>query len=223
MRSYRRSIAKPTGSTRRRSLSLPSHRFAMRIDLMGVRPPIWHRIETNSDLTLDTFHMVIQVSFEWTDSHLHEFRQVEPGGRPTGDPILMPYMIEEGDEGIPEATVRLGDVLSKPKDKLNYMYDFGDSWEHRILLEDVKEPECGLTLVTCTGGKRAAPPDDCGGVWGYQTMLDAGRDPKHPDHEEASERIAWAFGEGADFAPESFDLDRTNKTLAKMAMSGFKW
>jgi len=72
MRSYRRSIAKPTGSTRRRSLSLPSYRFAMRIDLMGVRPPIWRRIETNPDLTLDTFHMVIQVAFEWTDSHLHE-------------------------------------------------------------------------------------------------------------------------------------------------------
>lgn len=222
MRSYRRSIAKQ-GSSTRRKLPVAKHRLIMRIDLMGIRPPIWRRIETNSDLTLDKFHMAIQVAFEWTDSHLHEFGQVGPGGRPIGDPILMPYMIGEGEEGIAEATVRLGDMLSKPKDTLMYTYDFGDSWEHRILLEEVKEPDPGLPMVTCTGGKRAAPPDNCGGVWGYQTMLEAGRDPTHPDHEEAAEAIAWAFGEGTDFDPESFDLEGINKTLARMAKSGFKW
>lgn len=222
MRSFRRSIVKQGSAKRQRSHPLKRHRFAMRIDLMDIQPPIWRRIETNSDLPLDMFHQVIQVVFDWKDSHLHEFTPIGPGRRPIGEPILMPYMIGEGEDGIAEETVRVGDVLSKPQDTLMYTYDFGDSWEHRIRLEEVGDVDPGLPIVTCTGGKRAAPPEDCGGVWGYQFMIDAGPDPKHPDHEEAAERISWIFGEDETFDPELFDRDRVNRSLAELDTIGFQ-
>ncbi len=208
MRRYRRSIANQGTAKHRRRLPLRLQRFVLRIDLADTHPPIWRRIESNSDLTLDKFHRVIQTAFEWDDRHLHEFARVGPGRQPKVERFLMPYMIEEGDVGIAEATVRLGDVLTRPNDMLMYMYDFGDSWEHRICLKTVEGASPEFPRVACTAGERAAPPEDCGGVWGHQFMVEAGLDPKHPDHQEAAERIEWMFGDNATFDPEQFDLDR---------------
>jgi len=88
-----------------------------------------------------------------------------------------------------------------------YTYDFGDNWEHRVLVEKILPAEPGKTCPLCLAGKRACPPEDCGGVWGYQELLVALADPQHPDHDQYREWVP------EDFDPESFD-----PTVATMLM-----
>ena len=100
-------------------------------------------------------------------------------------------------------------MLKKEKDTLIYEYDFGDSWEHKILLEKILTDDGKTVLPVCIKGKRASPPEDCGGIWGYEELLETISNPKHPDHEEMLE---WLGGE---FDPEAFDLEQINKDLAR--------
>ena len=222
MRQHQWNIASQD-NIKRRPQPMSPRRFVMRIDLMGIRPPIWRRIEASSDLTLDTFHVVIQKAFAWHDCHLHEFSRVDTNRKHTIERFLMPYMLADGEEGIPEENGRLGDVLKNPKDMLMYQYDFGDDWEHRICLEEIRDGNLDLPKAICTAGKRAAPPEDCGGSWGYRMMVGAGSDPTHPDHEETAERICWLLGEDAKLNPERFDLDGVNRMLVDLTPSEHYW
>jgi hypothetical protein len=90
---------------------------------------------------------------------------------------------------------------------LRYEYDFGDSWEHELLVEKILPPEPGVRYPLCLKGKGACPPEDVGGVWGYDSFLEAIADPKHPEHDDMLE---WVGGE---FDPEAFDLDEVNEAL----------
>lgn len=191
--------ADPAPPAARRSRKGPSV-YQLKVTLRGIRPPIWRRLEIRSDLTLERLHNVLQVAMGWTDSHLHAFMAdgVEYG---VPDP-------EWGTTVKNEARVRLDQVLRAPKERLEYDYDFGDDWHHLVVLEKVlpfdpvrhRDP-----LVT--RGRRACPPEDCGGVYGYYQMLGVVADPEHPDHEDMLE---WV-GEG--FDPEAFDLEVTNLFL----------
>jgi hypothetical protein len=98
-------------------------------------------------------------------------------------------------------------VLSE-KAKFTYNYDFGDSWEHQLVVEKVLKPEKALTHPVCLDGERACPPEDCGGVWGFANYVKAISDRKHPDHEELLE---W----GGEFDPEKFDLEGINSTFKR--------
>ena len=109
-----------------------------------------------------------------------------------------------------EQQVSLQQVVSRAKDKLIYEYDFGDSWDHELLIEKVFPYEAGKRYPVCLTGKRACPPEDCGGIWGYASFLDAIQDPQHPEHEEMLE---WVGGE---FDPEAFDLDEVNRELQRL-------
>jgi hypothetical protein len=104
----------------------------------------------------------------------------------------------------------LKSVLSGPKSYIRYEYDFGDSWDHQILLEKVVELDDPI-LALCLSGKRACPPEDCGGPWGYENLQAILKDPTHPEYEEMSEWI------GSEFDPEAFDLEAINKQLARLA------
>ena len=104
----------------------------------------------------------------------------------------------------------LQQVVSRVKDKLIYEYDFGDSWEHELLVEKILPLEEGKRYPVCLTGKRACPPEDCGGIWGYASLLEAIRDPEHPEHEEM---VDWVGGE---FDPEAFDLDEVNRELQNL-------
>jgi hypothetical protein len=115
--------------------------FRIRADLDGAEPPIWRRLDLSSGLRLDVVHQVLQVAFDWTDSHLHRFSL---GGHPFDQAtqlFLCPYDAEEGeldDEGgVPAAGVRLNETLQESGDVLNYLYDYGDSWELSLRLEEV--------------------------------------------------------------------------------------
>lgn len=137
--------------------------YRVRVDLDGARPPIWRRLDLRSDLTLDVVHRVLQAAFGWLDYHLHRFSL---GGGPFdhhSEIFLCPFDVEEGeDDGVPASEVRLDETLQDPGDVLSYLYDYGDSWELTIRLEEVRPAEASTPAAVCVDGRRAAPPEDCG-------------------------------------------------------------
>ncbi len=113
----------------------------------------------------------------------------------------------------PETDFTLGQLLVNPGDKLYYQYDFGDSWDHSLKLEKIVDVVPGEPLARCTAGRRASPPEDCGGIWTYEWMLIASRDPSDPNHPEAVERMEWAYGT-ADIDPDAlFDLEEVDRRV----------
>ena len=110
-------------------------------------------------------------------------------------------------EGEDEEAVTLGEVCPKVKSKLIYEYDFGDGWEHTIEVQKIIDPEPGVEYPVCLGGKKACPPEDCGGIWGYYHLLETITDPDADDHEDM---VEWL---GVDFDPDAFDLEEANTIL----------
>jgi hypothetical protein len=175
----------------------PSEVYQLKVTLKGIRPPIWRRVQVG-DCTLGVLHQVIQAALGWTDSHLHSF---EVGGEQYGEP--------DPESGVTsERRLELSAIASAGVKKFTYTYDFGDNWEHTIEIEKTLPAEAGVRYPRCLTGKRACPPEDCGGPWGYADFLAAIQDPAHEGHEEMLE---WAGGE---FDPEEFDLDAVNAALA---------
>ncbi|WP_245613977.1 plasmid pRiA4b ORF-3 family protein [Knoellia sinensis] len=143
--------------------------FTLTLELRGSTPRIWRRLDLPGDLTLDVVHTLFQAVMGWTDSHLHRF---QPGD---GQSYNQPYFVtefdeDEGDEGTREDGVRLDQVLRTPGDRLTYLYDFGDGWEHRVTLDSVVPLTPGNREPVCLGGARACPPEDVGGIHGYQEI-----------------------------------------------------
>lgn len=122
---------------------------------------------------LDELHTVIQNSFGWTDSHLHVFAKGSSVYDREADRYLCPFDIEEGEPGVPEEEVRLDEVLVEVGDTLLYEYDYADGWGHRLQLEAVTERTGDEARALCVDGRRAGPPEDCGGIRGYEAMLDS--------------------------------------------------
>jgi hypothetical protein len=157
--------------------------YRVRVDLDDAQPPIWRRLDLRSDLTLDVLHQVIQVAFDWTDSHLHRF---SIGGRPFRDDcqqFLCPYDAEEGeeaDDGWPRASdVRLDEVVQDAGDILYYVYDYGDNWELTLRLEDVLPADAESPTAAVVDGERAAPPEDCGHVTDAAGLAEILDDPTY--------------------------------------------
>jgi hypothetical protein len=176
--------------------------YQLKVTLRDSKPPIWRRIQVTSDIRLSTLHQVLQVVMGWEDAHLHQFMA---HGFYYGTPHP-----DFGFEVKNEQHVSLQQVVSRAKDKLIYEYDFGDSWEHELLVEKILPLEAGQPYPVCLTGKRACPPEDCGGIWGYASLLEAIRDPEHPEHEEM---VDWVGGE---LDPEAFDLDEVNRELQNL-------
>ena len=179
--------------------------FQIKVTLRESKPPICRRIQVWEDTRLDKLHLILQEVMGWANSHLHQFII---GGSYYGEPH--PDYDEWGAEMRDEKRVRLRQIVTGEKFKFIYEYDFGDSWEHELLVEKILPPESGVYYPRCIKGKRAGPPEDVGGVWGYQSFLAAIRDPKHPQHEELLEWI------GGKFDPEAFDLEAINQALYRL-------
>jgi len=180
--------------------------YQFKITLLGVKPPIWRRILV-TDCTLDNLHEHIQTSMGWTNSHLHRFKI---GNELYGDPMLMEETMEEM-EYKDSTTTKLSDILpqeSKPF-RFVYEYDFGDSWEHEVLFEECPKPEPDRQYPQCLEGERTCPPEDCGGVWGYASLLEAIGNKKHKQHKEMLEWLGGSFG------PEEFDAAMATKSMKK--------
>jgi hypothetical protein len=185
-----------------RKKSLPATVYQLKITLKGIRPPIWRRILVPGDVFLGDLHAVIQIAMGWYNSHLHEFTI---NGQSYGEP-----MPEYGTDVRSERRVRLDQLIPREKGRLTYLYDFGDGWEHEVLVEKIMAPDASAHYPCCIGGKRVCPPKDVGGVWGYAEFLEAIGDPQHPDHESM---VEWIDEE---FDSESFDIESVNKQLAAL-------
>lgn len=195
---------RPVGKGKaRRAAGTMVHR--VKITLRGVRPPIWRRLEVPSGITLQQLHQNIQYAFGWEDYHMWVFET------PSGD-----YGIANRELGHRSAVAKkLEAVAPRAGDRIRYTYDFGDDWEHDIVVEDVLSAEPGVAYPRCITGRRAAPPEDCGGIWGYQELLEILADPGHEEHED---RLEWLGLESADeFDPAEFDLDEVNEALSGLA------
>ena len=171
---------------------------------MRAIPPIWRRIQV-PDCTLGELHEVLQVVMGWEDCHLHQFIVRGEYYGPL-DPEDSDWDMEMEDE----EKISISQVAKTGrKVRFIYEYDFGDSWQHEILLEKILEPEPNVTYPRCIEGARACPPEDVGGIWGYAEFLGAISDPNHEDHDEM---VEWVGGK---FDPEKFSVDKVNRELRK--------
>ena len=153
----------------------------IRIELCDTDPVIWRQVEVPTSVTLKGLHDIVQAVMGWFDYHLWEFTT---GGQRYG----LPMDDDWGSEPRIEASkVRLRNVLKARKTVIDYTYDFGDGWEHRLIVTDIRAGDPGVSYPRFIGGERNAPPEDCGGIPGFYEMLDAIADPNHPDHAEAKE------------------------------------
>ena len=177
--------------------------YEIKIELREVRPAVLRRVQVPGELSLAGLHAVVQVAMGWTDSHLHEF---DVDGARYGLPDPDWDAGEVGDE----ARATLFRLLGQG-DRMDYVYDFGDGWTHRLSVEKVLAPEPGVSYPRCVSGRRACPPEDVGGPWGYDEFLAALADPAHPEHEHYRE---WL---GGPFDPAAFDLIEVNAALGELA------
>jgi len=193
--------------------------YRVRVEISGTKPPVWRRLELDSDLLLDEVHTILQAAFGWEDYHLHGFASGGSYYSREAELYLCPFEAQEGKPGVPEEQVRLDEVLAEKGDRLSYLYDFGDDWEHLLTLQAVLPRPEGAPRATCTAGKRAAPPEDCGGAPGYE-LVSAATDPEHPHHTEALAEHQRFYGQDPDpdRAPVPFDIDEVNAAVA--AVSG---
>lgn len=179
----------------------PSRVLQLKVTMKGIKPAIWRRILVSQDTTLEQLHLILQVAMGWMNCHLHGFTiQGQRFGPPSPDDF-MPIADERKH--------RIGSLVLKGH-KLEYEYDFGDGWEHTILVEDVREATPSETVPSCLDGRRACPPEDCGGPHRYADVLDALRGAKG---KREAELLEWLGGR---HDPERFELAKVNDRLAEL-------
>ena len=179
----------------------------IKVTIAGSKPPIWRRLEVPSAISLVGLHEVLQTAFEWDGDHLWLF---EAGTDTFG----------VGDLGTPSKDARrvtLGQAAPRKGFTMSYVYDFGDDWRHKIQVEDIGAAEPGATYPRCLTGRRAAPPEDCGGVWGYAELIEILADPAHPEYEDRLDWLGLGPDSADEFDPAEFSVDEVNEMLALLA------
>jgi hypothetical protein len=180
------------------SQKAPPSIYQLKITLDEIHPPIWRRIQVQSSIKLCCLHSALQVVMGWTESHLHQF---EKGGKF--------WAVPEYEDLIDESKVQLAKLLKAEGDSMVYVYDFGDNWTHMIVLEKILPAEGASSHPVCRAGERRCPPEDVGGVSGYEQFLEIIFDPKHEEYEHF---VGWAGGHFVD----EFDLEKVNEKLSAM-------
>ncbi len=176
----------------------------LKISLSEVKPQIWRRVLVSSETTLHELHRIIQMTFEWYDYHLYEFE--------IGD---QRYQRPDSESDAEDSThARLRDLELAAGDAFTYLYDFGDSWMHRLQVERVPRRTDARRLPYVISGERRGPPEDCGGPGGFERFLEAVRNPSHPEHHEYR---AWV---GDSYEPETFDLQTVRHAVLLAAAWG---
>jgi hypothetical protein len=172
--------------------------WQLKVTLKGTRPPIWRRFMVAEHTTFGQLHQVLQIGMGWFNSHLHAFAL--PGLEPDFDD-------DTGDQQKKKERLSLRDSGLTEGSRFIYEYDFGDGWRHEVTVEKIVPATPGTQYPICVAGKRACPPEDCGGVFGYARNLEILNDPLHKNHAEIRE---WM----GDFDPEEFRLELVNARLA---------
>jgi len=185
-----------------RAIRVPpaQHELLLKITLKYIRPPIWRRVIVPDNLTLSDLHSVIQIVMGWTNSHLHAFKiGLLEFGMPDEDGTVEPSVADED-------SVLLRHAIARKGLKFAYEYDFGDGWLHEIRVEKVKPASAPHPRPACLAGQRACPPEDCGGVPGYENVL---RVLKRAATKDDRQLRDWV----GDYQPEQFDAEAVNDFL----------
>lgn len=190
--------------------------YQFKITLKNIKPSVWRRIQVPENYSFWDLHVAIQDSFGWSDYHLHEFTTVDNNynrvkriGLPDEEMMSFDVLLDWEE--------KISNWFSLDKNKaMNYIYDFGDNWEHRVELEKIIQKEDKNKYPACVKGKRACPPEDCGGVCGYEDKLKIMKDPEYSEHDEI---VEWM---GEFFDPEEFDCKEIvfDKPLKRLKNSG---
>ena len=180
----------------------------LKITLRDLKPPVWRRVQVK-DCSLSRLSDVIQTCMGWEGYHLHAF---EIGGEQYSEPDPDGMMESED-----ERKFKLGQFIRLGFKKFSYTYDFGDNWRHTIQVEKTLPAEAGVSYPRCIAGKGACPPEDCGGPWGYQELLEAVQNPKHKRH---GELLEWVGGE---FDPGAFDAEVATKRMQRGLPDWRRW
>jgi hypothetical protein len=186
----------------------------LKVSLLNSNPSIWREVQVNRDTTFFELHHIIQITMGWLNYHLYEFN-------------LEGYRISEvsedfrfagfgSNEVINSRDIKLKDVITAQGDKINYEYDFGDGWQHQIIVESFVKCDRGEYPV-CIGGEMRCPPEDCGGIFSFYEYLAILNNKKHPEH---NDMVRW-FPKKYD--PAIFDIEKANKQLQKLDKYIAKW
>lgn len=194
--------------------------YEVKVTLLESKPQIWRRIQVPGSITLIKLHRALQVLMGWQDCHLHQFTV-------NGD--LYGMRVEDWQDATPELLddrgVRLYQIAPAAGTRLVYEYDFGDGWQLEMIIEniveDIKDASFsqadsaggtghGLAHVVCLAAQRAGPPEDVGGIGGYEGFVKAIRNRRHPEHS------SWLEWVGGSFDPEKFDLEAVNRALQRI-------
>ncbi|GIW05126.1 MAG: hypothetical protein KatS3mg120_0833 [Erythrobacter sp.] len=190
--------------TSKRAIDSFTEIATLRIELNHSDPPIWRVVEVPTSITLKVLHDIVQIAMGWLDHHLWE---MVIDGQTYGLPMEEDW--GTGPRKLAEK-VRLRDVLAPGTTRIDYTYDFGDNWEHSLIVSDRRPGDPGTAYPRFVAGERDCPPEDCGGIPGFYEMLDARADPTHPDHAEITE---WLEG----YDPEELDVFPIEVALARIA------
>lgn len=174
----------------------------IKIKLLGVsKPPVWRRLQLRADTRLDHLHDIIVAAFGWQDYHMHVFTSgPEKFGMP--DPEL---------GHADERQISLGELIGGIGDRLRYTYDFGDDWEHEIVVEDLLDADPDTHYPLLAAAKGACPPEDCGGPWGYAELKDILADPSHDQHQEMLDWLGLDITSA--FDPNAIATDQIEQEL----------
>lgn len=171
---------------------------SLKVTLLGsAKPPIWRRLHVRGNFSLLHLHVAIQAAMGWEESHMHDFRigDVRYGNR------------AQTDEVEDEERIALNQLIKMGVRNFVYTYDFGDDWEHRVVLEKPPPAVAGRVYPACVAGKGRCPPEDCGGIWGYYGLLEILADPSHPEY---GDRREWFEGE---LDPAAFSVAEADAAL----------
>jgi hypothetical protein len=183
----------------------PTEILQIKITLLRTDPQIWRRILVPRKLNLERLHDAIQIAMGWTFSHLFEFTV---GDRRYGEPDPDAYA---DSQSFHARNLKLSAIVDRGIQNFSYIYDFGDHWEHEILIEKRVEADYSRRYPVFVHGERRCPPEDVGGVDGFDEFLSAIRDPSHEDYQHY---LDWA---GDDYDPNTIDLEGINQGLDLMA------
>ena len=184
--------------------SMQAGAYQIKVALGGVRPPIWRRVQISGDISLADLHQVIQAAMGWGNDHLYAFVIDGKSYCPPDEDVE-----SELSNDLNPSLFTVRQVLPAPLLRFSYVYDFGDEWKHDLLVEKILPDSGGDARPKCIAGKRACPPEDCGGIYGFAELLEAMRTPSHP-----------RYGELVDWLGQPFDADGFSVASANEALKG---